>query len=201
MTTKIKYNVSGLGEVEVEVDSSAIQDKRGREEYRNLHRFLTGVLNDAPAQDDEAQEYPSNDASHSHNKSQPHFKADRRLAKVIIDKGGLKFLHGVNTINKKQVFFFDRVPMVQDIIERYNMQTDMIPSGGKQGAPVKKNAAKSNKKRPQKDSAVRPMKQTAGAPAKDVVLEHPVVPNKVEVSVPSDTAIVESAATAGSDVT
>lgn len=201
MTTKIKYNVSGIGEVEVEVDSSAIQDKKGREEYKNLHRFLTGVLSDAPAKEDETQEGQSSDASRSHNKSQPHFKADRRLAKIIIDKGGLKFLHGVNIINKKQVFFFDRVPMVQDIIERYNMQADMIPSGGRQGAPAKKNVTKSNKKRPQKDSEVKQKEQTASVPVKGAALEQPAVPNKTETSVPPDVATIESSAAAGGDVT
>lgn len=122
MNVKIKYDAHGLGEAEVIVDAKDIQHKKGREDYQNLQSFLAGILGDTPSGG--VKNTDSQTEKRPHNKSIPHYKADRKLAKIIIDKGGLKHLHGVNYHNKKQMFFFDKVPMVQDIIEQYNVQSD-----------------------------------------------------------------------------
>lgn len=123
MNVKIKYDANGFGEAEVVVDTRDIQDEKGRESYKNLHTFLSDILGDSPSVDADCQ-MKNRTKTKQHNKSIPHYKADRRLAKIIIDKGGLKYLHGVNYIDKKQVFFFDKVRMVQDIVEQYNAQSD-----------------------------------------------------------------------------
>jgi hypothetical protein len=133
MSVKIKYDANGLKEAEVEIDSDAIQNGNNINEYKAVHDFLimTGVLGSKPVRVDEdgrvkGAGFPTSD-SRQHNKSQPHYKADRRLAKVIIDAGGLKYLHGVQTIDGRQFFFFDREDKVADIIERYVHRNESKP--------------------------------------------------------------------------
>lgn len=122
MNIKIKYDTNGIGQAELVVDAKDIQSKKGREDYKNLRSFLAGALGDNPSVNKENRE--AKVEKRPHNKSIPHYKADQKLAKMIIDKGGLRYLHGVNCINKEKVFFFDKVPMIQDIVEQYNAQSD-----------------------------------------------------------------------------
>lgn len=117
MSIKIKYAADGSKEAEVELDQAFLQSKDNRDGYMIMHKFLTGVMNGSqrkcPAKDD------GEDGNRPHNKSMPHFRADRRLATFIINRGGIRFLHGVNQVDKQQVFFFDRVPEVQALVEKF----------------------------------------------------------------------------------
>lgn len=125
MSVKIKYGTNGFQEAEIFLDPKSIQNGKAREDYLAAHTFLTNVLGDcsapigkqgAPKTDD----VQMPDEARPHNKSKPHYKADRKMAKFIIDAGGLKHLHGVNYIGKTQVFFFDKVPMIQAFVDLYN---------------------------------------------------------------------------------
>lgn len=161
MSVKIKYDANGLKEAEIEIDSDAIQSGNNINEYKAVHDFLimTGVLGSKPFCVDEEGRVkgvglPTNE-SRQHNKSQPHYKADRRLAKVIIDAGGLKYLHGVQMIDGRQIFFFDRVDKVARIIERYVHCNEGKPTKKteKKAAPLK-NEAVAGKKAPEQETII-----------------------------------------------
>ena len=125
MSVKIKYGTSGVQEAEIILDPKSIQSEKAWEDYLAIHAFLTGVLGNHSASTEklaspEADKFQMPGEARPHNKSKPHYKADRKMAKFIIDAGGLKHLHGVNYIGKTQVFFFDKVPMIQAFIDLYN---------------------------------------------------------------------------------
>lgn len=151
MSIKIKYASDGRKEAEVELDQAFIQNQDSRDGYMAMHDFLTSVVGDNKperrSRRDHQPEHEQADSNRTHNKSLPHFKADRRLAKFIIDNGGLKHLHGVNYINRQQVFFFDRAPMVQAMIELYNEQDDRQSETVKTDMSERKPKRKRSKKR------------------------------------------------------
>lgn len=144
MSIKIKYAADGSKEAEVELDQAFLQSKDNRDGYMVMHEFLTGVMNGSqrkrPSKDDDE------GGNRPHNKSLPHFKTDRKLAKFIIDNGGLKHLHGVHYINKQQVFFFDKSPAVQAIVERYNEHNDLQSDASHVETPTKSTRPKRSKK-------------------------------------------------------
>lgn len=144
MSIKIKYASDGRKEAEVELDQSFIQDQNNRDGYMAMHEFISSVVGDK--RQSCQSKYEQGDDSRPHNKSLPHYKADRKLAKFIIDNGGLKHLHGVHYINKQQVFFFDKSPVVQTIVERYNEQNDLQSDASHAETPTKHPKRKRSKK-------------------------------------------------------
>lgn len=167
MSVKIKYGTDGFQGAEISLDPKSIQDGKAREDYLAIHTFLTGILG---SQSVSAKKHLSADegklqapnGSHPHNKSRPHFRADRKMAKFIINGGGIKYLHGVNVVDNIQVFFFDKSPKVQKLIALYNEQN---PADSTDAADVsKKSHGKKSVKKPKqkaKDTDIAPT-QTIG---------------------------------------
>ena len=115
MFTTFNYGSKGHPTAQVVFDRAFINSAKGREEYREIHEFLTDMFN-AP---EKSVEVPSTTTKHKpHKKSKPHYKVNRNLAKRIIDAGGLKYLHGVHYVGENQVFYFDKVDAVKEIIDK-----------------------------------------------------------------------------------
>lgn len=115
MFTTFNYGSKGHPTAQVVFDRAFINSAKGREEYREIHEFLTDMFNAT----EKSVEVPTTTAKHKpHKKSKPHYKVGRKLAKRIIDAGGLKYLHGVHYIDEKQVFYFDKVDVVKEIIDK-----------------------------------------------------------------------------------
>lgn len=115
MFTTFNYGSKGHPTAQVVFDRSFINSAKGREEYREIHEFLTDMFN-AP---EKPVEVLSTTANHKpHKKSKPHYKVNRKIAKRIIDAGGLKYLHGVHYVGENQVFYFDKVDAVKEIIDK-----------------------------------------------------------------------------------
>lgn len=115
MLTTFNYGSKGHPTAQVVFDRAFINSDKGREEYREIHEFLTDMFN-AP---EKPVEVPSAKSKHKpHKKSKPHYKVNRKLAKRIIDAGGLKYLHGVHYVDENQVFYFDKVDPVKEIIDK-----------------------------------------------------------------------------------
>lgn len=144
MSIKIKYAADGSKEAEIELDQAFIQDQSNRDGYMAMHEFISSVVGDKRTGCHS--KYEQGDDSRPHSKSLPHYKADRNLARFIIDNGGLKHLHGVHYINKHQVFFFDKSPDVQAIVEQYNEQSDLHNDASHIETPTKRQKGKRSKK-------------------------------------------------------
>lgn len=115
MFTTFNYGSKGHPTAQVVFDRAFINSAKGREEYREIHEFLTDMFNAT----ENSVETPTTTAKHKpHKKSKPHYKVSRKLAKHIIDAGGLKYLHGVHYVDEKEVFYFDKVDAVKEIIDK-----------------------------------------------------------------------------------
>lgn len=137
MSIKIKYDANGLKEAEVTIDPQYIKNQKMQQEYLKVHEFISDVLENRNATTAEPQK--DREAKRSHNKSKPHYRVDIELAKIIIDAGGLKHLHGVNILGDNRAFFFDKVDMIQKIVERYNKENSKgadgtAPTNGNNGS-------------------------------------------------------------------
>lgn len=144
MSVKIKYDANGLKEAEIEIDSNGIKTGGDLNEYKAIHDFLimTGVLGSKPDYTSEGG-LVSVDSSNvkellPRGRSKHHYCAGRKLAKAIIDAGGLKYLHGVNMVNGRQLFSFDRTEKVASIIDRYN-ESNSVKAMKKKSEPAPAN--------------------------------------------------------------